>query len=148
VVVRLVRAATEGTSAVHAPARAGIWRGTVVRVAATGLAVRVGGAVYDVGLAPASLVYRNGRSSSIAALQPGDTITVTTNGAGLATFVTAASSASLAGLAATTASTQTAELTAVVAALLLLVLVLLPVLVGLLRHHRARQTGLGDAGSD
>jgi hypothetical protein len=37
---------------------------------------------------------------------------------------------------------------AVVAALLLLVLLLLPVLVGLLRRHRARKTGMGDAGSD
>jgi hypothetical protein len=37
---------------------------------------------------------------------------------------------------------------AVVAALLLLALLLLPVLVGLLRRHRARQTGMGDAGSD
>jgi len=35
-----------------------------------------------------------------------------------------------------------------VAALLLLVLLLLPLLVGLLRRRRARQTGLGDAGSD
>jgi hypothetical protein len=148
VVVRLVRAATGGTSAVQVPVRAGVWRGTVVSVAATGVAVRVGGAVYDVGLAPASRVSRNGRSSSIAALQPGDTITVTTNGAGLATLVTAASSASPAGPAGTTATTQTAELTAVVAALLLLALVLLPVLVGLMRRHRARQTGLGDAGSD
>jgi hypothetical protein len=36
----------------------------------------------------------------------------------------------------------------VVAALLLLVLLLVPVLVGLLRRHRAHKTGMGDAGSD
>jgi uncharacterized protein YpuA (DUF1002 family) len=148
VVVRLAAGATGGTSPVQAPVRAGAWRGTVVRVTTTGIAVRVGGVVHDVGLAPASRVYHNGRSSSIAALQPGDTITLTTNGAGLATLVAAASSPAPAGLAATTATTQTAQLAAVVAALLLLVLVLLPVLVGLLRRHRARQTGMGDAGSD
>jgi antitoxin (DNA-binding transcriptional repressor) of toxin-antitoxin stability system len=147
VTVRLVRAATGGTSAVHVPVHAGVWRGTVVSVAATGVAARVGSAVYDFGLSPASRVYRNGRRSSIAALQPGDTITVTTNGARLATLVTAASSAAPASPA-TAATTQTAGLTAVVAALLLLVLVLLPVLVGLLRRHRTRQTGMGDAGSD
>jgi hypothetical protein len=126
---------------------AGVWRGTVVSVAATGVAVRVHGAVYDVGLAPASRVYRNSRRSSMAALQPGDTITVTTNGAGLATLLRAAGSAAPASRAAT-ATTETAGVIAVVAALLLLVLLLLPVLVGLLRRHRARQTGMGDAGSD
>jgi hypothetical protein len=128
--------------------QAGVWRGTVVSVAATGVTVRVRGAVYDVGLSPASRVYRNGRRSSIAALQPGDTITVTTNGAGLATFLRAASSAAPAGPAATTATTETAGVNDVVAALLLLVLLLLPVLVGLLRRHRAHKTGMGDAGSD
>jgi uncharacterized protein YpuA (DUF1002 family) len=147
VTVRLVRAAPGGTFAAHAPLRAGDWRGTVVSVAATGVAVRVHGAVYDVGLAPASRVYRNSRRSSMAALQPGDTITVTTNGAGLATLLRAAGSAAPASRAAT-ATTETAGVIAVVAALLLLVLLLLPVLVGLLRRHRARQTGMGDAGSD
>ena len=148
VTVRLVRAATGGTSAVHAPVQAGVWRGTVVSVAATGVAARVRGAVYDFGLAPASRVYRNGRRRSIAALQPGDTITVTTNGAGLATLLRAVSSAAAARSAAATAPTETAGVIAVVAALLVLVLLLVPVLVGLLRRHRARQTGMGDAGSD
>jgi hypothetical protein len=148
VTVQLTRAATGGTSAVHAPLQAGVWRGTVVSVAATGVAARVRGAVYEFGLAPASRVYRNGRRSSSAALQPGDTITVTTNGAGLVTLLRAASSAAPASPAATTASTETAGVIAVVAALLVLVLLLLPVLVGLLRRHRARQTGVGDAGSD
>jgi uncharacterized protein YpuA (DUF1002 family) len=148
VTVRLVRAARGGTSAVHAPVQAGVWHGTVVSVAATGVAARVGGAVYDVGLAPASRVYRNGRRSSIAALQPGDTITVTTNGAGLATLLRAAGSAAPASPAATTATTETAGVIAVLAALLVLVLLLLPVLVGLLRRRRARQTGTGVAGSD
>jgi uncharacterized protein YpuA (DUF1002 family) len=148
VTVRLVRPAPGGTSAVHVPVQAGVWRGTVVSVAATGVAARVRGAVVDFGLAPASRVYRNGRRSSIAALQPGDTITVTTNGAGLATLLRAASTAAPAGPAATTATTKTAGGIAVVAALLLLVLLLLPVLVGLLRRHRSHTTGMGDAGSD
>jgi uncharacterized protein YpuA (DUF1002 family) len=148
VTVRLVRTAPRGTFAVHAPVQAGVWRGTVVSVAATAVAARVRGAVYDFGLAPASRVYRNGRRSRIAALQPGDTITVTTNGAGLATLLRAASSAAPARSAATTATTETAGVIAVVATLLLLVLLLLPVLVGLLRRHRARQTGMADAGSD
>jgi uncharacterized protein YpuA (DUF1002 family) len=148
VTVRLVGGATGGTSAIHAPVQAGIWRGTVVSVAATGVAVRIHGTVHDFGLAPASRVYRNGRGSSIAALQPGDTITVTTNGARLATLVRAASSVDPASLMATTATTETAGLTAVVAALLLLVLLLFPVLVGLLRRHRARQTDMDDAGPD
>jgi uncharacterized protein YpuA (DUF1002 family) len=147
VTVRLVRTAPRGTFAVHAPVQAGVWHGTVVRVAATAVAARVRGAVVAFGLAPASRVYRNGRRSSIAALQPRDTITVTTNGAGLATLLRAASSAAPAGPAAT-ATTETAGVSAVVAALLLLVLLLVPVLVGLLRRHRARRTGLGDAGSD
>jgi len=148
VTVRLVRAATGGTSAVHAPVQAGVWRGTVVSVAASGVAARVRGAVYDFGLAPASRVYRNGRRSSLAALQPGDMITVTTNGAGLATLLRAARSAAPASPAVTTTTTETAGVIAVVAALLVLVLLLLPVLVGLLRRHRARQAGMGDAGSD
>jgi uncharacterized protein YpuA (DUF1002 family) len=148
VTVRLVRAVTGGTSAVHAPVPAGVWRGTVVSVAASGVVVRIRSAVVDVGLSPASRVYRNGRRSSIAALQPGDTITLTTNGAALATLLRAASSAAPAGPAATTATTETAGAIAVVAALLLLMLLLLPVLVGLLRRHRAHKTGMGDAGSD
>ena len=45
-------------------------------------------------------------------------------------------------------TTETAGVIAVVAALLLLVLLLLPVLVGLLRRHCARQSGMGNAGSD
>jgi uncharacterized protein YpuA (DUF1002 family) len=147
VTVRLVRAAPGGTSAVHGPVQAGVWRGTVVSVAATRVAVRVRGAVYNVGLSPASRVYRNGRRSSMAALQPGDTITVTTNGAGLATLLRAVDSTAPAGPAAT-ATTETAGVNDVVAALLLLVLLLLPVLVGLLRRHRAHKTGMGDAGSD
>ena len=148
VTVRRLRPAPGGASTVHAPVQAGVWHGTVVSVAATGVTMRVGGAVYDVGLSPASRVYRNGRRSSIAALQPGDTITVTTNGAGLATVLKAARPAAPAGPAATSATTETAGVSAVGAALLLLVLLLLPVLVGLLRRRRARQTGMGDAGSD
>src|SRR5207244_12990470 len=119
-----------------------------VGVAATAVTARVQGAVHDFGLDPASRVYRNGRSSSSAALQPGDTITVTTNGAGLATLVRAASSTASTSPMATTTTTETAGLTTVVAALLLLVLLLLPLLVGLLRRHRARQADMGDAGSD
>jgi hypothetical protein len=125
-----------------------VWRGTVVSVAATGVAVRVHGTVHDFGLAPALRVYRNGRGRSIAALQPGDTITITANGAGLATLMRTASSVDPASLMATAATTETAGLTAVVAALLLLVLLLFPVLVGLLRRHRARQTDMDDAGPD
>jgi hypothetical protein len=83
----------------------------------------------------------------MAALQPGDTITVTTNGAGLATLLRAVDSTASAGPAAT-APTETAGVNDVVAALLLLVLLLVPVLVGLLRRHRAHKTGMGDAGSD
>jgi hypothetical protein len=128
--------------------QAGVWHGTVVSVAATATTARIRGAVVNFGLAPASRVYRNRRCSGIAALQPGDTITLTTNGPGLATLLRAASSAAPARSAATTATTGKAEVSAVVAALLLLVLLLLPVLVGLLRHHRAHKTGMGNAGSD
>lgn len=128
--------------------RAGVWRGTVTSAGEARVAAQLRGGVRVFQPARELLIYRNGERSSLAALQPGDAVTVTTDAAGLAAVVQAANRGAPPAAAPVAHGASAPAIVDALAGLVVLALILVPVLVALLRR---RQTGLpmpaGSAGT-
>ena len=128
-VVDAAGAYASGTQ-VQASSNSGAIQGTLAGAWGAGIAARLSDGVHDFGLATAPHVTRNGRASSVGALQSGDAITVTTDAAG------AVSSVDAAGAPRASTTTTPAGAAAIVAPPFVALLLAL----GGLLYRRARKT--------
>ncbi len=121
-----------------ARSRAGLWRGHVIAAGRGTVTVRERRGTRSYRVVPGLPVDRNGRRSTLAALQPADSITVTTNAAGAVTRIDARADAPPARIGAPPVAESVLSTVLTAAALLVFLLLVIPLIVAKLRRHAAR----------